>query len=120
MSNTTPQELLARLHAPHHSAESAAETAIAVYHAVKSQQEEYDHVAAAAKALLQEIMLETGQTTIPTGAGVAKVTAPAVIVTYDAKALDALTSSSPELERVLLPHRKASERAGTLRITSKR
>lgn len=117
---TMPHELLAKLHAPHHSAETAAETAIAIYHAAKAQQEAYDQVAAAAKALIQEIMLETGHTTISTGAGVAKITAPAVVVTYDAKALDALTSSSPELERVLLPHRKASERAGTLRITSKR
>jgi multidrug efflux pump subunit AcrA (membrane-fusion protein) len=112
------QELHDRLTAPHVNAETAAETAIMVYHAAKFAQEEWQAVADAAKAMLQEIMLETERTSITTPAGKAAITAPSVSVSYDAKALSALCASSPDVARMLEPHRKTTERAGTLRITA--
>ena len=53
-----------------------------------------------------------------TKAGKASITAPSVSVSYDAKALDALAASDDGIARLLAPHRKATERAGTMRITA--
>lgn len=114
----TPQKLLDRLNQPHENTETAAETAIMVYQAVKAEQDALTEVANAAKAMIQEIMVETARTSIQTPAGKAQITAPSVSVSYDAKALDALCASSPELAAILAPHRKLTERAGTLRITA--
>lgn len=64
----TPQELLDRLNQPHENTETAAETAIMVWHAVKAQQDAYAPVADAAKIMINEIMVETGRTSIQTPA----------------------------------------------------
>jgi hypothetical protein len=39
-----------------------------------------------------------------------------VSASYDVKALDALCKSSPDLAAILLPHRKETQRAGSLTI----
>ena len=51
-------------------------------------------------------------------AGKASITAPSVSVSYDAKALDALAASDDGIARLLQPHRKMTERAGTMRIVA--
>lgn len=114
----TPQELLDRLSAPHDNTEEAVETAIMVYQAAKAEQDAYEAALKAAKTMIEEIMTETGRTSIMTPAGKAQVTAPSVSVSYDNKALDALCASSPDVAAILTPHRKVTERAGTLRITA--
>lgn len=115
---TTPQTLTDALHDDMPNTEAAMENAVAVYHAAKAGMDEYQTVADAAKGLMSEIIAETGVTKWATRAGGAQVTAPSVTITYDAKALDALCASSPELAAVLSPHRRVSERAGSLRVTS--
>jgi len=115
----TITELLTALDAANTGApESSVETAIAVYLAAKSEIDAYDKVADAAKKLIGDVMTETAQTAYSTKAGKVAITAPSVSVTYDAKALDALAASSDVYARLLAPHRKQTERAGTMRITA--
>src|SRR5688572_13980368 len=106
---TTITELTAALESATPTTEMAAENAIAVYLAAKSQMNAYQAVADAAKARLTEIIEETGQVKWMTKAGAANVTAPSVSTSYDAKALDALSASDDSLARLLAPHRKQSE-----------
>lgn len=73
-------------------------------------------VEADAREALSAIMAATGRTDWNTPAGRAYVPAAGVTVSYDAKALDALCASSPELAAVLQPHRRESMRAGSLTI----
>ena len=63
----TPQELLERLNAPHGNTEEAAEIAIMIYQAAKTR--------------LEEIMAETGRTSIMTPAGKAEMTAGTLRIT---------------------------------------
>lgn len=76
----------------------------------------WEAVQAAARAKLSEVIAATGRTDWATPAGRAYVPAAGVSVSYDAKALDVLCKSSPELAAVLLPHRKEPQRAGSLTI----
>lgn len=96
--------------------ELCVESAIAVYLGAKGEMDAYSAIADAAKKLIGDVMTETAQTAYTTKAGKVSITAPAQSVSYDAKALDALAASSDELARLLAPHRKVSERAGTMRI----
>ena len=98
--------------------DASVESAIAVYLAAKGEIDAYNAVADAAKKLIGDVMAETGGTAYATKAGKVSITAPSVSVTYDAKALDALAVSSDEVARLLAPHRKVSERAGTMRIVA--
>jgi hypothetical protein len=90
--------------------------AITVYMACKAEIDAYAAVVDAAKKLISDAMAEMGETAYATKAGKATVTAPSVSVTYDSKALDALAASNDAYARLLSPHRKVTERAGTLRI----
>lgn len=76
----------------------------------------WEAVQAAARTKLGEIIAATGRLDWTTSAGRAFVPSAGVSVSYDAKALDALCKSSPELAAVLLPHRKETQRAGSLTI----
>ena len=96
--------------------EAAVESAIMVYLAAKAQIDEHNRIADAAKKLIGDVMLETGVTTYSTKAGKVSMTSASMSVSYDTKALDALLASSDEVRRMLEPHRKVSERAGTMRI----
>ena len=104
--------------AGHALPEQAVTSAIEVYLAAGGMVDAYVAVKDTAKRMISDVMQETGQTTYNTPAGKVAVTAPSVTVAYDAKALDALCASSAELARVLRPHRKESERPGTMRITA--
>lgn len=96
--------------------EPAVESAIMVYLAAKAEMDAYSRIADAAKKLIGDVMLETGATAYATQAGKVSMTSASMSVSYDTKALDALIASSDELRRILKPHRKVSERAGTMRI----
>lgn len=111
------QELLAAIESAQTQQPSAAvESAIMVYMACKAEVDAYTAVMDSAKKLISDVMAETGETAYATAAGKANVTAASVSITYDSKALDALTASSDDYARLLSPHRKVTERAGTLRI----
>ncbi len=100
--------------------EQAVDNAVAVYKAAKQYSEQvaepYRAVMDEAKAMLTDIIVETGQMTWKSAAGQAFVPAAGMTVSYDAKALDALCASSPELKAILWPHRFEKERAGSLTI----
>lgn len=116
---TTISELLEALESARSgSPEMSVESAIAIYHAAKSQVDAYNGVADQAKQIINDVMTETGQLFYATAAGKAQITAASTSASYDTKALDALIASSPELKAILEPHRKTSERAGTLRVTA--
>lgn len=102
------------------STEAAIESAIAVHQAAAAEIEAMQAIQADAKALLTEIMVETGETSITTKAGKAYVTAPSKIVTYDAKGIDALAANDDDLAAVLEPYRRVTERAGVLTIRAPR
>lgn len=115
----TTAELMAALTAAQAGApDQSVESAVAVYLAAKGMMDAYGAVADAAKKLISDVMAETAQTAYTTRAGKVSITAPSQFVSYDAKALDALAASSDELARMLQPHRKVSERAGTMRIVA--
>lgn len=116
---TTTAELFAALDAAHTGEPAqSVESAVAVYLGAKAQMDAYSNVADAAKKLITDVMTETGNTAYMTKAGKVSITAPSQSVSYDAKALDALAASSDEIARMLAPHRKTSERAGTMRIVA--
>lgn len=96
----------------------AVEDAITVYLMAKAQADAFGKVADEAKRLIGDVMVETGQPAYKTQAGNVSMTSPSVSVSYDAKALDALAASSDDFARLLAPHRKESQRAGTMRITA--
>lgn len=115
----TTTELLAALTAAQAGEPAqSVESAIAVYLGAKAQMDAYGEVADAAKKLIGDVMAETAQATYTTKAGKVSITAPSVSVSYDAKALDALAASDDGIARLLQPHRKTTERAGTMRIVA--
>ena len=63
----------------------------------------------AAKALIADVMAETGVTSYTTRAGKVAMTAPGLSVSYDAKALDAIALSDARLAAILGPHRKETQ-----------
>jgi hypothetical protein len=109
--------LIEKLHKPMASTEDAIANAIAVYRDADARRKALADVQAQAKALIEEIIIETGQDKWETPAGKCQITKPGVTVRWNAKHLDALMASSDDLARILAPHRSETERPGTLRIT---
>ena len=93
--------------------EEAIKVAIEVYRDAGLQLKD---VQARAKKLIEEISLETGQTTWNTSAGKVYYPKPSLVVTYDAKALDILCNSDPELKAKIWGYRRETERAGSMTI----
>lgn len=117
----TPELLRNRLSAAHDLApDDAATEVIAVALEAKMGADiaswPWRDVNELARRALDGIMAETGITTYRTPAGDAYIPAPSTRVTYDTKALDALCASSPELARVLSPHRRETSVPGSLTI----
>jgi hypothetical protein len=117
---TTVQDLRRWLEMDNTSTEQATDAAIAVYKQAKAEAKTaaapWDALADEAKAVLTDIMVETGVTSFKTAAGMAYVPAPGVTISYDAKALDALCASSDEIKRLLWTHRQERERPGSLTV----
>lgn len=97
---------------------ASVESAIAIYQAAAVQIDAMNVVKEAAKKLIEDVMTETGETSYATRAGKVAITAPSASASYDTRALDALCASSPEIAAILAPHRKETQRAGTMRITA--
>lgn len=93
--------------------EEAIRLAVEVY---KDAAKYLKEIQAKAKKIIEEVSVETGRTDWATAAGKVYYPAPSLSVTYDAKALDALCASSPELKAILWPHRRETERAGSMTI----
>lgn len=71
---------------------------------------------AEARGIIAEAIAATGRDKWDCPSGRAYVPAPGVTVSYDAKALDAICKSSPELAAILAPHRTERERPGSLTV----
>lgn len=97
----------------------AATTGVAVVLAAKAGAEAaagpWREVERAARQLLTDIIIETGETRRRTPAGIAYIPTPSKRVTYDAKALDILCADDPDLARRLRPYR--TEKATTTSLT---
>lgn len=96
--------------------ERALEGAITSYRGFATVKKNIDVLQDAAKAIVIDIMRETGQVKAITPAGTVQFTAASVRVAYDTKALDALCASDDNVARLLLPHRKETQVAGSLTI----
>ena len=115
---TTIEELQAALDAAQQGTPDASvENAVTVYQVAAGMVDAYNQVKDAAKALIGEVMAETGVTSYATRAGKVQMTAPTVTISYDARALDVLCQADADLALKLFAHRKETQRAGTMRIT---
>jgi len=112
-------ELHAKLQQPQSSTEDAVANALAVYNQSAAEIDTLKGIQGDAKRLIEDVIEETGQDKWETDFARCYITKPSVTVTYDKKALDALCKSDDNLARLLLPHRKETERAGTLTIRRK-
>lgn len=97
--------------------ESAVEYLIGIYKESKSLGKALGDIEEEVKAQIADIMEETGQLEWKTESGKCIVTSSSVSVRYDTDALDALIASDPGIARLLTPHRKVSQRAGSMRIS---
>lgn len=119
MNTPTIDELTAALDAAKTGTpEKSIESAIMVYQAAQAVIDAYAAIKEGAKALITDVMSETGCLQYGTPAGRVSVTAPSVTVTYDAKALDVVCRTNPQIAELLMLYRKETQRAGTLRITA--
>jgi hypothetical protein len=100
------EQTVARLIATIVDAKAKASAAAAPWEDIQSE----------ARAHISQIMADTGQTDWKTATGRAYVPAAGVSVSYDAKALDALCASSPEIAAILSPHRRETMRVGSLTV----
>ena len=94
--------------------EKAVNVAIAVY---KDAGKYLNDIRKEAKKIVTDVIIETGQDKWNTEAGKVSITNPSVSARYDTKALDALCASDDKIKRLLWPHRKETERPGTMRIS---
>lgn len=95
------------------------EVLVANYLAAKAQMEQFIDAQALAKGEIVGIIEQTGITKWDTKSGKVIKPADATIISYDAKALDALAASNKTLARQILPHRNESVRSSGVRITGK-
>jgi hypothetical protein len=105
------QDLLSQCYG--NSPEEAIRIAVEVY---KDASKYLKDIQAKAKQIIEEVSIETGRTDWSTQAGKVYYPAPGVAVSYDSKALDALCASDPDLKAKLWPHRRETERAGSMTI----
>lgn len=110
------REWLDRVRTQSPTTEAAIESAVAIHLKAAGDIAALQAIQAEAKLLLSEILAETGCTDVRTAAGRAYVSAPAQVVSYDAKALDRASLLDTELAAALRPFRKVTERAGSLTI----
>lgn len=110
------QEWLERVREGELSPDAAVETLIAIYQDAAGQIAQLTALQVEAKKQLADVILETGDATWRTPAGSCYVSAPSVVTSYDARGLDAMAAADPRIAALLAPHRRQSERHGTLTI----
>ena len=114
------QERLRRLRDLSDNTNAASLDAIDIYLAIGTEMETLKReVQGAARTVLQEIMVETGETTISTPIGKAFVTAPYSTVVYDRNAIDLLCNHDEDLKIRLEPFRIQRPVSGSLRVERK-
>lgn len=116
MTQEEAEKILAAIAAGNTNTELALDNAIAVYRHMGAEIETIEALRTRAKAVVTEIMQETGQLKAVMPSGTALFTEAGVRTTWDNKALNALCASNDELERILSPHRKVALTASTLVI----
>ena len=92
------------------------DAAISIYREAGEEIDALKKVQDEMKRHISDTIAATGLDRWSVSAGICYVSAPSVSVSYDAKALDALAASDDNLARILAPHRKVSERGGSLTI----
>ena len=112
----THEQFEQQLQELHPDTQAAANYFIALYDASTSEVKRWEQQAAKAKEMINEIIVETGETKLVTKSGTALVTKPSPRVSYDWKKLDELCEDDNELANRILPFRKVTEVAGSLRI----
>ena len=116
----TPSDLRNWLERDLASTDQVTDAAISAYKEAKAQAKAaaapWEEVANDAKALLADIITETGVTSFKTASGMAYLPTPGVTISYDAVSLDALCASDDNVKRLLWPHRSEKERPGSLTI----
>jgi hypothetical protein len=100
--------------ARYQEAEAASAANAAKARDMEAQATEWKGVENLARERLAEVFQATGQANWSTPAGKAYRAADSVTVSWDAKALDALCASSPQIAAVLAPHRRETVRSGAL------
>ncbi len=99
--------------------ELAATNALAVYATAAARIEALQEIQTRAKDVLAEVIAATGKSDFDSDVARCYISKPSVSVSYDRKALDALCQSNEQIARWLAPHRKETERPGTLTIRRK-
>jgi hypothetical protein len=102
---------------PAQASELEMETLVATYLAAKAQMGYFNEVGAEAKGRIAQLIDLTGREEWATASGKVIVPAPAIIVTYNAHALDGVRAMSKTVNRYILPFRNETLRAGGIRIT---
>ena len=99
-----------------YAVDDAIATVVAAKAAAADAAAPFAEAEAKARGIIAEAIAATGRDKWDCPSGRAYVPAPGVTVSYDAKALDALCKSSPELAAMLSPHRAERERPGSLTV----
>ena len=112
-------ELHAKLSQVVASTEEAVANALSVYNQASAEIDTLKSLQDEAKRLVEEVIAETGRDKWETDFARCYIPKPSLTVSYDRKALDALAASDDNVKRLIWPHRRESERAGTLTIRRK-
>lgn len=92
----------------------AAHLAIDIYHRAAAHIDELKSVQTAAKAIICDLIAETGHERWSTPAGTAVLSSPSVRVSYSAKPLDVLCAANPDLAELIRPYRSETMVPGTV------
>jgi hypothetical protein len=112
-------KLTTALETPQATAQDAVTNAMAVYSEASAVIDGYKIIQERAKRIIEEAIIETGQSAWESDFAKCYVTKPSLIVSYDSKSLDVLCQANQTLATLLAPHRKETERAGSLTIRRK-
>ena len=117
MDNLTQlNQLLDQLENQATDTETAVSNAITLYKLAASQITAINAIQSRAKAVLTDIMSETGRLDWQTDAGRAYLPRPGITIRYDTKRIEALCAIDPGIAAKLAPCRIESERPGSLTI----
>jgi hypothetical protein len=112
-------KLTTALETPQATAQDAVTNAMAVYSEASAFIDGYKIIQEWAKRIIEESIIETGQSAWESDFAKCYVTKPSLTVSYDSKALDILVASNTALARLIAPYRRETERAGSLTIRRK-
>ena len=94
----------------------AAHVAIDIYRRAAANIDELKEIQTAAKAIIGDLIAETGNERWTTPAGTAVLSSPSVRVSYSAKPLDVLCGANPEVAELLRPYRSETMVPGSVTV----